>query len=172
MRTHQCRRSGAQTVSSDPYTPPTAPVEDIVPETGLPWHMIAAIGFLALRGGAELYSVILGLSRVSSISDIGLLHTYVFVLHPVLILTAAYLMYRRSRHALIPIVVTPIGSFLIASILRPGSITSLASQPGTSYFSKLVAYFAQFPWWTTLTFALFLACAAYCFWLRRRGVLT
>jgi len=34
-------------MSNDPYTPPTAPIENAVPETGQPWHMIAVIGFLA-----------------------------------------------------------------------------------------------------------------------------
>lgn len=37
-------------MSNDPYTPPTAPIEDVVPETGLPWHMIAVIGASGAEG--------------------------------------------------------------------------------------------------------------------------
>lgn len=157
-------------MSNDPYTPPTAPIEDVVPETGQPWHMIAVIGFLALKGLLELIGVLSVLIK-PALAGFGLVSSYLLLLNSVLILTAAYMMFRRSRHAFIPLVLVLVRFYLIVPLLTQRPISPPSQQYGASYFSQLVAYFSQFPLPLNLSMLFLLACTAYCLWLRKRGML-
>lgn len=91
---------------TDPYTPSRAPAHEYSADhSELNWHRKVALGALLILGASSTYGVARFIIYTKPLLGIGFLNLYSVILHPILILSSAFLLYRKSKHAYLPLAI-------------------------------------------------------------------
>lgn len=118
------------------------------------WHTIALIGGLAVWGVWALGRATHMLATAPAIIGFDLADYYFHLSVPVLILVVAYLLFRRSKQVIYPLLALSVLYVLLAVRMYPEPLSA--------------GDFLAFPWSYRLGLCALIGCIMYCLFLRKR----